>query len=129
MGIMTGEDFHSLTMKKLASTQNNNNRTSSPLLRAISPISKRLSLNHIIPIQPMHSDIDCHQIDEEIHIFDDEELSQLQSINNNESNVFFRKRSPTQRQALFNQIDRFLGGLEECLSDEIGSLYFKKYLE
>merc|ERR1712228_253883 len=35
-------------------------------------------------------------------------------MGNNESNVFFRKRSPTQRQALFNQI---------------GSLYFKKYLE
>merc|ERR1712154_701442 len=30
---------------------------------------------------------------------------------------------------LFDKIDAFLGSLEECLSDEIGSLYFKKYLE
>merc|ERR1719162_2750335 len=40
-----------------------------------------------------------------------------------------RKTSPTQKSSIFNQIDGFLGSMEECLGHKTGAMYFKKFMQ
>merc|ERR1712228_1130201 len=57
-----------------------------------------------------------------VDIMNDNDLKSLLDTNSNSLDI-------SQQTALFKQVDGFLSSLADCLSDEYGSLYFKKYLE
>eukprot|EP01084_Bolivina_argentea_P048454 89282_1 len=113
--IMTGDDFYSVTTRLI---QNNaENKALSPILRLKRFSSAHKDKKELQSIQPIHGVDTSSSSNINDDEFDDDELNRLQS--------------PRKKKKSFNytQIDSFLGSLEECLSDEKGSLYFKKYLE